>query len=155
MGTTSVIISVKCLLIDLLIILAEGLRVFAFFMLTLMQGGVACVVGKTDDIRVCLLTGGRHHRWRRSVIEVSVELQTVVLIHQDTVLIELSLTMVQERLVWVVNFAFLFLVTASVGDRGLQVVDFGCWDADGILVDGADRELLENLGFELATNLRN
>lgn len=76
------------------------------------------------------------------MIEVSVELQTVVLVHQDTVLIELCLTMVQESLVWMVNFAFLLLITTSVGDRSLEVVDFGGWDADGVLVDGADRELL-------------
>ena len=76
------------------------------------------------------------------MIEVSVELQTVVLVHQDTVLIEFSLTMVQESLVWMVNFAFLLFDTASVGDRGLEVIDFGGWDADGVLVDGADRELL-------------
>ena len=142
MGTTSVVVSVKRFLIDLLIILAEGLRVFALLVLTLVQGGVACMVGKTDDIRVCLLTRGRHHRWRRCVIEVSVELKTVVLIHQDTVLIELSLTTVQESLVWMVNFAFLLLVAASVGDCGLEVVDFGGWNAYGVLVDGADRELL-------------
>lgn len=38
MGTTSVVVSVERLLIDLLIILAEGLRVFALLMLTLVQG---------------------------------------------------------------------------------------------------------------------
>ena len=87
------------------------------------------------------------------MVEVSVELKTVVLVHHDTVLVELSLALTQERLVWVMNVAFLLFVATPVWNCGLQVVDLRGRDANGVLVDGAHRELLEDLGFELAANL--
>jgi len=83
-GATRVIVSQESLLVDLLIVFARNFRL-VLLVLTLVESRVAHVrvIGKTHDFRVRHLALRGHHRGWRGVVEVPIELQTVILVHYD------------------------------------------------------------------------
>jgi len=135
-GATRVIVSQESLLVDLLIVFARNFRL-VLLVLTLVESRVAHVrvIGKTHDFRVRHLALTGHHRGWRGVVEVPIELQTVILVHYDASLGALGHPDLLAEHLLLLFVIFLLFVAAPVRLRARQIVNFRRWDADRVFVD--------------------